>query len=203
MSQADNSSLYRRLAGNTMYLFLAQGLGGVGLFLSYVVASRFLTKGHDTSAYDTYILATSVGVFFLSVSELGLTEGTTRLVASLLGRGLRPQVPTVALRALAILLVAGTAAALVTFLGADPIARLIGSPASAPFIALSALCIVPMALVRVPTSVFEGCQEMKYSFLAAVVREPLKVIVLLALIPLGFTVWVALWGWVALSCITV
>jgi O-antigen/teichoic acid export membrane protein len=186
-----------------MYLFLAQGLGGVGLFLSYVVASHLLTKGHDTSAYDIYILATSVGVFFLSVSELGLTEGTTRLVASLLGRGLRQQVPAVALRALAILLVAGTAAALVTFVGADPIARLIGSPESAPYIALAALWIVPMALVRVPTSVFEGCQEMKYSSLAAAVREPLKVVVLLALIPLGFTVRVAVWGWVVWSVVMV
>jgi O-antigen/teichoic acid export membrane protein len=203
MTQADNTTLYRKIAGNTLYLFLAQGLGGVGLFLSYVVASHLLTKGHDTSAYDTYILATSVGVFFLSVSELGLTEGTTRLVASLLGRGLRQQVPAVALRGLAILLVAGTAAALVTFAGADPIARIIGSPASAPFIALSALWIVPMALVRVPTSLFEGCQQMKYSFLAAVVREPLKVVVLLALIPLGFTVRLAVWGWVVWSVVMV
>ena len=203
MTQADNTTLYRKIAGNTMYLFLAQGLGGVGLFLSYVVASHLLTKGHDTSAYDTYILATSVGVFFLSVSELGLTEGTTRLVASLLGRGLRQQVPAVALRGLGILLVSGVLGTVVTFAGAGPIARLIKNPESAPFIALAALSILPMAIVRIPTSVFEGCQQMKYSFLAAVVREPLKVVILLALAPLGFTVGLALWGWVVWSVVTV
>ena len=203
MTQADNTALYRKIAGNTMYLFLAQGLGGVGLFLSYVVASRLLTKGEDTSQYDTFIVVLSVGVFFLSISELGLTEGTTRLVASLMGRGLERQVPAVAWRALGILLVSGSIGAVVTFIGAGPIASLIGSPESAPYLALAALWIVPMALVRVPTSLFEGCQQMKYSFLAAVVREPIKVVVLLALAPLGLTVALAVWGWFIWSVITV
>jgi len=203
MSQADSSALYRRIAGNTMYLFLAQGLGGVGLFLSYVVASRLLTKDEDTSQYDTFIVALSVGVFFLSLCELGLTEGTTRLVALLMGRGLKRQVPAVAGRALGILLVSSSIVAAATFVGADPIADLIGSPETAPYIALAALWIVPMALVRVPTSLFEGCQKMKYSFLAAIVREPLKVVVLLALAPLGLTVALAVWGWFIWSVITV
>jgi len=203
MTQADNATLYRKIAGNTMYLFLAQGLGGVGLFLSYVVASQFLTKGNDTSQYDTFIVTMSVGVFFLSVCELGLTEGTTRLVASLMGRGLEQQVPAVAWRALGILLVSGGVATAAVFLGAGRIAGLIGSPEAAPYIALAALWIVPMALVRVPTSLFEGCQQMKYSFLAAVVREPIKVVVLLALAPLGLTVALAVWGWFIWSVITV
>ncbi len=110
MSQADSSALYRRIAGNTVYLILGQALGSLGLFASYVIASRFLTRGEDTTAYDAYILAINVGVFFLSLAELGLTEGTTRLVASLAGQGRQAAIPTVARRALAILFVAGGAA---------------------------------------------------------------------------------------------
>ncbi|MGB2615110.1 MAG: hypothetical protein WBD63_10605, partial [Phycisphaerae bacterium] len=101
MSTQNPSALYRRLAGNTAYLALGQALGSVGLFVSYVIASRLLTRGDDTSAYDAYVVAINVGVFFLSLAELGLTEGTTRLVASLLARGRRGCVPTVARQALA------------------------------------------------------------------------------------------------------
>lgn len=148
MSQQDTTSFYRRIAGNTAYLFLGQAVGGLGLFVSYVIASRLLTRGDDTSAYDAYILAISIGVFFLSFSELGLTEGTTRLVASLLAHGRRACVPTVAQRALAILLVAGGAATAVVLVGAEHIARIVGSPEAAPLIRLSALWIIPLAVIR-------------------------------------------------------
>ena len=195
MSQQDTTSFYRRIAGNTVYLILGQALGSLGLFASYVIASRLLT----TSAYDAYVLAINVGVFFLSLSELGLTEGTTRLVASLLAHGRRACVPTVTQRALAILLAASAAATAVVLLGAERLARLVGSPETAPLIALSALWIIPLAVIRVPTSVFEGFQEMKYSFLAAIVREPLKVALFLAFAAVGFTVRLAVAGWVLWS----
>ena len=201
MSQQDTTSFYRRIAGNTAYLFLGQAVGGLGLFVSYVIASRLLTRGDDTSAYDAYILAISVGVFFLSFSELGLTEGTTRLVASLLAHGRRACVPTVAQRALAILLVAGGAATAIVLVGAEHIARIVGSPEAAPLIRLSALWIIPLAVIRVPTSVFEGFQEMKYSFLAALVREPIKVALFLVLAAVGFTLRLALAAWVLWSVV--
>ena len=199
MSQTDPSALYRRIAGNTVYLILGQALGSLGLFTSYVIASRFLTRGEDTSAYDTYILAINVGVFFLSLAELGLTEGTTRLVASLAGRGRQAAVPTVVRRALGILLAAGAAATAVVLLGAEHIARIVGSPEAAPLIALSALWIIPLAVIRVPTCIFQGLQEMKYSFLAALVREPIKVVLFLALAAVGFTLRLALAAWVVWS----
>ncbi len=197
MSTQDSSARYRRLAGNTAYLALGQALGSVGLLASYVIASHMLT----TSAYDAYVLAIHVGVFFLSLAELGLTEGTTRLVASLLGRGRRACVPTVTRRALAILLAAGAAATAVVLIGAGPIAGLVGSPETAPLIALAALWIIPLAVIRVPTSVFEGFQEMRYSFLAAIVREPIKVALFLAFAAISFTVRLAVAGWVLWSVV--
>ena len=199
MSQQDTTSFYRRIAGNTAYLFLGQAVGSLGLFVSYVIASRLLTRGDDTSAYDAYILAINVGVFFLSLAELGLTEGTTWLVASLAGRGRQAAIPTVARRALAILFVAGGAATAVVLVGAERIARIVGSPEAAPLIGLSALWIIPLAVIRVPTSIFQGLQEMKYSFLAALVREPIKIALFLVLAAVGFTLRLALAAWVVWS----
>ncbi|MGB2976065.1 MAG: polysaccharide biosynthesis C-terminal domain-containing protein, partial [Phycisphaerae bacterium] len=101
----------------------------------------------------------------------------------------------------AILLASGAAATAVVLVGAGPIAGLVGSPKTAPLIALAALWIIPLAVIRVPTSVFEGFQEMKYSFLAALVREPIKVAFFLAFAAVGFTVRLAVAGWVLWSVV--
>ena len=147
------------------------------------------------------VLTISVTIFLLSVCELGLIEGLTWKIASLLAHGRPQQTPAAARHALGWSLLFSAVAAVAMAALAEPIAHLVGAPEIAGYIAWSSLWLVPLGVVRVVTGVFQGYQEMRYSFVASLLREPIKVAAVALFAVGGLTVFQAVLGWVASSWI--
>ncbi len=203
MTGTEAGQVARRFVGNTLYLQGAVLVSGLGVAGAQFIAARMLTgPDGDTADYDAYVLTVSLGCLLLALCDLGVTQGVTRLVASLLGHGRRHQALRVAVRGMGISGVTSGAAALVLWLGAGWLARLLRAPEAAPLVALSALWMVPPALVRVQTALFDGFQRMKYTLAASLVREPVKIAVFGVLILAGFTLRGAILGWVVWAGVT-
>lgn len=203
MSEAGQGALMRRVVGNTAYLQGAVLISGLGVAGAQFMAARMLTTPDgDTSAYDAYVTTVSLGCLLLAMCDLGVTQGVTRMVASLLGHDRPHRTVRVAFRGMAISAAAAGVAALVLYVGAGAFADLLRVPRAEPLIALSALWLVPPAVVRIQTAFFDGFQRMRYTLLASLVREPVKIAIFLMLVTTGFTLRTAIWGWVAWAAAT-
>ena len=128
------STMVVKVIGALFKIPLANILGGVGM--SYFV-----------SAYDVLI-----PIYSMTVTGLGVA--VSRMVSEYGGRG--EEAGNILKTARLMFLGIGTLAAVLLFIGAGPLTKLIGNPAAA----LSVCCIAPSVLFSCLSSAYRGCRNL-------------------------------------------
>lgn len=185
---ASRYHFYARVAGNTFYLVAAIGASSLGLFGIDVLLNRSLG---DAAQFGLVTYVVGLIAIPLYLSDLGLSRALPAVLASALARGDTREANRACGQAL-VLQVAATAvlAALVLAvsyrlpevvrlvrglfgLGADGVAI---PSYVAPWCRVLLLWMGAMSVVRLLSAVFDGYQKMGYSFLAAMLREPVRMV---------------------------
>jgi O-antigen/teichoic acid export membrane protein len=165
---------YAHVAGNTGYLIMGLAVSSAALFGFDVFLGRFLTKSN--LGLVTY--AVCVTNIFLILSDLGLSQAMPAQLAAALAAGDTGRTNRLVGNALWLQLVAALLGGGL-LLGASYV---VGGEDSevGPWIRVLALWLVTLPFVRLMSAVYEGYQRMPYSFLATLLREPLRLVLLVA-----------------------
>ena len=185
---ASRYHFYARVAGNTAYLAAAVGASSLGLFGIDVLLNRFLG---DARAFGLITYVVGLIAIPLYLSDLGLSRALPAVLASALARGDTREANRACGQAL-VLQVAATAvlAALVLAVSyrLPEVVRLVqglfGLEAGgvtipeyvAPWCRVLLVWMGAMSVVRLLSAVFDGYQRMGYSFAAAMLREPVRMV---------------------------
>ena len=182
---------YTRVAGNTFYLVAAIGVTSLGLFGTDVLLNRFLG---DAAKFGLITYIVGLIAIPLYLSDLGLSRALPAALASALARGEEREANLACGSALVLQLAATTLLAGAVFLasyrlpqviqmlrGAFGLTGEVTVPAHvAPWCRVLVLWMVSMSVVRLLSSIFDGYQKMRYSFLGALLREPVRLVCLAA-----------------------
>lgn len=179
---------YARVAGNTAYLAAAIGATSLGLFGIDVLLNRFLG---DARAFGLITYVVGLIAIPLYLSDLGLSRALPAVLASALARGdtrganracgqaLVLQVAATAVLAALILAVSyhlPEAVRLVRGVFGLGSAGVLIPPYVAPWCRVLVVWMGAMSVVRLLSAVFDGYQKMGYSFAAAMLREPVRMV---------------------------
>ena len=185
---ASRYHFYARVAGNTAYLAAAVGASSLGLFGIDVLLARSLG---DARAFGLITYVVGLIAIPLYLSDLGLSRALPAVLASALARGDTREANRACGQAL-LVQVAATAvlAALVLAVSyrLPEVVRLVqglfGLEAGgvtipeyiAPWCRVLLVWMGAMSVVRLLSAVFDGYQKMGYSFAAAMLREPVRMV---------------------------
>jgi O-antigen/teichoic acid export membrane protein len=202
---SDRYAFYARVAGSTAYLTVALATTNAALFGCDVVLARSLTPRD----YGLVIYLTGLVTIVLNLSDLGLSRYLPSALASALAQGETGRANRTCGNALVIQVIA--ACALAAVLGGlffrapsaiEAVRRALGAPPSDvplepyvwPLTVMFGLWVLIFSVTRLITAVYDGYQQMRYSFLAALVRDPVRLVVLAVAMVLAATLDSALWG---------
>jgi len=192
---ADRFHFYAGVARNTVYLTAAIGAASAGLLACDVLLARTL------SVDDYGLIVYMVGLisFLLYLSDLGLSRWLPTTLAGALARGDRKTAARACGSALVLevaagcLLAAGVVA--VSYRMPEVIRTLQGwfgagprgpageiPPRIAQWMRVLALWLVILPIVRYFEGVYDGYQQMRFSFLSALFREPVRALVIAAVV---------------------
>ena len=152
MSEIVNQSL-QKIAKGTGIIFVGTIIGMFLGFVSRIIIVRYITQ----SEYGIYTLAMVLMSIFVTISTLGLQQGSTRYIAYFRGKNEEGKVSGVISSSIKIALVASVISALILFLSSDVISTNIFhmSELSTPLKIFSA-AIPFTVLITIFTSLFQG-----------------------------------------------
>jgi len=204
---ADRFRFYAGVARNTVYLTTAIGVTSGALFACDVLLARTLTKDE----YGLIVYVMGFIWFALYLSDLGLSRWLPATLAQALGRGDTASANRILGHALILQTAAGwLLAGLIVGISfyVPEVARLLkdwlgaGSPVEGseiphyvgPWLRVLALWLVTLPFVRLLEGVYDGHQEMGYSLLAAVLREPVRMVAIAGVVLVTHNV-----GWAVMA----
>jgi O-antigen/teichoic acid export membrane protein len=189
---ASRYHFYARVAGTTAYLAAAVGASSLGLFGIDVLLNRLLG---DAAQFGLITYVVGLISIPLYLSDLGLSRALPAAIASAVARGETRE----ANRAFGNALVLQIAAAGVLAAGVvaasyrlpevvEAVRGVFGLDAGsvtvpeyvAPWCRVLVVWMVAMSIVRLLSGVFDGYQKMRYSFVAALLREPVRMVCIAA-----------------------
>ncbi len=163
-----------KLESNVLHLVGASLVTNAALFLVNILLANRLSPGE----YGTFTLMFSIVTMYIAASELGISQGTIKFVSERLSLGRKDEVKDHVTTFLAVT-VAVTCGFLALFYMTLPL-WVHGYPAiTKAQLAFLALAILPYPVVRYLNGVTDGYQRMGYAFTFALVREPVKLLLLL------------------------
>ncbi len=184
------------MRGRVFKVFKEAGIGLTGsvaaLVLNYVLLA-ILTRWLGPDRFGTFVLAQAIANVALLVVLLGLPNALDRFIPEYLARGERGRAGVLLMRSLTFSLTASAVVLVVLAVFSVPIAEgLFGKAELAPVLRLVALSIPFMALIRLVSSAFVGCQEVRYEVYIQYLTLPiLKIAAAVALFGTG----AGLLGW--------
>lgn len=164
-----------KLESNVLYLVGASLVTNAALFLVNVLLANRLSPGD----YGTFTLMFSIVTMYIAASELGISQGTIKFVSEHLSLGRREEVRDHVTGFLAVT-VTVACGFLALFYMTLPLWAHAYPAITAAQLALLALAILPYPVVRYLNGVTDGYQRMGYAFVFSVVREPVKLLLLVA-----------------------
>ncbi len=191
-SHASRHHFYARVAGNTFYLAAAIGATSLGLFGLDVLLNRFLG---DAAAFGLITYVVGLVSIPLYLSDLGLSRALPAALASAVARGETREANRACGNALALqaaatgVLSAGVVAASYRLPEVvEAVRGLFGLDAGgvaipeyvAPWCRVLVVWMAAMSIVRLLSAIFDGYQKMRYSFLGALLREPVRMVCIAA-----------------------
>jgi O-antigen/teichoic acid export membrane protein len=185
------SPLYLRIIRNSTYLFG----GGVVSNLCLIGSNLLLANLMSPSDYGMVVLVVSINSIVLHLSDLGVSTGTTKFLAEYLSRRTQRDVESLIGLSFRITLISALISMALLYFLSDLLATYVFKKEVSPYVKISVLWILPYAWMRIITAIFYGFQEMKATFWASLVREPLRIFSLIILIGFGLTVERVMVSW--------
>jgi O-antigen/teichoic acid export membrane protein len=149
----------------------------------------------SASDYGMVVLVVSINSIVLYLSDLGISTGTTKFLAEYLSRGTERDVESAIGLSFRFTLISAIISMVLLYFSSDLLANHVFKKEVNPYVKISILWIRPYAWMRTITAIFYGFQEMKTTFWASLVREPLKMFSLIILIGFGLTVKRVMVSW--------
>ncbi len=183
---------------NVFKIFKEAGIGLTGsiaaLVLNYLLLA-ILTRFLGPEQFGTFVLAQALASVVLLLALLGLPNALDRFIPEYLARGQRGKVGALLTRTLVLSLTTSVAAAALLVVCAVPLAEgLFGKTDLAPVLRLVALSIPFMAFIRLVSSAFVGCQEIRYEvYIQHLTLSVLKIVAAVCVLGMG----AGLLGWAA------
>ena len=201
MSEIVNQSL-QKIAKGTGIIFIGTIIGMLLGFVSRVIIVRNITQ----SEYGIYSLALVLTTIFVTISTLGLQEGSTRYIAYFRGKKEERKIRGVISSSLKIALIASIIFSLILFLSSDIISDNIfhSSELSTPLKIFSA-AIPFTVLIGIFTSLFRGFGRVEPNvYFQNILRSVIFILFLVGAILLGVSFLGVLYAYLAsivLTCI--
>ena len=178
MSEIVNQSL-QKIAKGTGIVFVGTIIGMFLGFVSRIIIVRYITQ----TEYGIFSLALVLMSIFVTVSTLGLQEGSTRYIAYFRGKGEEGKVKGVITSSIKIASVASIIFSSILFLLADLISTNIfhSSELSTP-LKIFSFAIPFTVLIGIFTSLFRGFDEVKPNvYFQKIIRNVLFILFLIAI----------------------
>lgn len=182
---------YLKVAKNTVYLFLSATISNVCLFASNIILANFLS----TQIYGMVILVVSISSIYIFLADLGISTGTTKLLAEALGNRSHKRIDAILSASFRTTGLSALLFTILLFLTADFVGNFLGRETIVPYLKMASLWIIPYSFMKNSFAVIDGFQEMKYSFLGGLFREPLRLAALGIVILVGISIDRIILGW--------
>jgi O-antigen/teichoic acid export membrane protein len=201
MSKIVNQSL-QKIAKGTGIIFIGTIIGTLLGFVSRIIIVRYITQ----SEYGIYSLAFVLMSIFVTISTLGLQQGSTRYIAYFRGKNEEGKVRGVISASIKIAIIASVISALILFLSSDVISMNIfhNSELSTPLKIFSA-AIPFTVLITIFISLFRGFDRVEPNvYFQNIIRNVLFISFLVGAVLLGLSFIGVLYAYLAsilLTCI--
>ena len=199
MSEIVNQSL-QKIAKGTSIVFIGTIIGMLLGFVSRIIIVRYITQ----SEYGIFSLALVLTSIFVTISTLGLQEGSTRYIACFRGKKEEGKVRGVISSSIKIALIASIIFSLILFLSSDTISTNIfhSSELSTPLKIFSA-AIPFTVLIGIFTSLFRGFDRVEPNvYFQNILRSVIYISFLAGAILLGLSFLGVLYAYLASIVIT-
>jgi O-antigen/teichoic acid export membrane protein len=183
--------LYLKIARNTVYLLLSNVVANGCLFATNIILANRLS----TEVYGMVTLVISISSICVLLADLGVSTGATKSLAEALDAHTHERVENILSGSFRVTLLAAALFTLLCFVTASPLGAFLGHREIIPYLKMAALWVVPYSFMRNSLAVFQGFQDMKYSFWANFAREPLRLIALFVILLIGVSIERIVIGW--------
>jgi O-antigen/teichoic acid export membrane protein len=187
------------IAKNTLFSFIGTGSDAIITFVAGIV----LARGLGTEQYGLY----SLMMWFLSLAalviNLGLAEMPKRYIAESIGQGNRIEAHgfvrlTMMIRGMSVLV-----GCIVIIITSRYWASLFGNPSNQVYFVLVAIALLPHGFYYALQSIFAGFQRYDYGAYVFLGSNPLRMILIIVLMVLGFGVREVMILYIAMLCLGV
>lgn len=159
------------------------------------IGSIIVARVLSSDAYGQYSLALVVPQILLLFTELGISQGITKLAAELHAKGETDKIKKIVTHGLLLRAIAGIAIFAVNYAFADVFASvLLQRPELAFYVRIASAAILFQVILTTATSAFVGIDKTEYVALSATVQATAKTILSIALVLLGFAITGAIIG---------
>ena len=199
MSEIVNQSL-QKIAKGTGIVFIGTIIGMLLGFAGRVILVRFTTQ----TEYGIYCLALVIISIFVTISTLGLSEGSTRYIAYFRGRNEEGKVRGVISSSIKIAIIASISLAVISFFASDFISISIfhASALSAP-LKIFSIAIPFTVLINVFISIFRGFDRVDAKvYFSDILRPILYLIFLIAVVLFGLSFLGVIYAYLASIAVT-
>ena|GEM_PF-2716713 len=172
------------IAKNTVFSFISSA-SEVGISF---VASMVLTRGLGTEQYGLYSYAIWLSALAGYFSNLGLGEMSRRFIPEGIGRQSTREPAGFAQLALVFRIATALVVGFAIIISSGYWARLSGDSGDRFIFILVAASILPDALQQALVAIFKGFQKFDYSLYISLVMYPLRLVLIILLVNLGFGV---------------
>ena len=184
MSEIVNQSL-QKIAKGTGIVFIGTIIGMFLGFVSRVIIVRYTTQ----TEYGIYSLALVIISIFVTISTLGLSEGSTRCIAYFRGKKEGGKVKGVISSSLKIALIASISLAAISFFSSDFISvSIFHTPALSTPLKIFAIAIPFTVLINVFIAIFRGFDRVDARvYFQNILRPVLYLLFLIAVVLFGLS----------------
>ena len=199
MSEIVNQSL-QKIAKGTGIVFIGTIIGMLLGFVGRIIIVRYITQ----SEYGIYSLALVLVSIFVTISTLGLQEGSTRYIAYFRGKSEEGKIKGVISSSLKIALIASIIFSLILFLSSDIISTNIfhSSELSTP-LKIFSVAIPFTVLIGIFASLFRGFDKVKPNvYFQNILRSVIFILLLVGITLLGLSFLGVLYAYLASIVIT-
>jgi O-antigen/teichoic acid export membrane protein len=199
MSEIVNQSL-QKIAKGTGIIFIGTIIGLLLGFVSRVIIVRYITQ----TEYGIYSMTLVLMSIFVTISTLGLQEGSTRYIAYFRGKDEEGKVKGIISSSIKIAIIASVISALILFLSSDIISSNIFHSAelSTP-LKIFSVAIPFTVLIGIFTSLFRGFGRVEPNvYFQNILRSVTSILFLVGAVLLGLSFFGVLYAYLASIAIT-
>ncbi len=199
MSEIVNQSL-QKIAKGTGIIFIGTIIGMLLGFTGRIILVRYITQ----SGYGIYCLALTVMSIFVTISTLGLSEGSTRYIAYFRGKNEEGKVRGIISSSIKIAIIASISFAVISFFASDFISTsLFHTPDLSTPLKIFSIAIPFTVLITVFIAIFRGFERVEPNiYFQNILRNILFILFLITVVLFGLSFLSVIYAYLASIAIT-